>query len=297
MRASSARAIAPVWAQRIEAERQRDALLITGWGHISNPLSSQQAPAENRSKLDLLQRLRRYALRHLDQPHEREDAGVYQFADAADDDKLIAFVNEFGPVSGKVIEFKPESNGTWTVTVKESLKNLRGEQKQFAALVQIVQQVNRNGRADFGILGRLLADLEMNMDQTYDWFRAMEDMVSKGLMTTKSADLLPMAHSMLCVFFNRHQPKLFPVDGQIVQLPDVQPEGIQDALYFQLRQDYLAQREIGTCLHCGGHFPVYKRGTRGCSETCRRALRNQAYWSKKKETINAARRGKNQGEE
>ena len=100
MKTYSLRAITPVWAQRIEVERKKDALLITGWGHIPNPLSPQQVPSEQRSKLDILQGLRRYALRHLGQP--REPAGVYQFADATDDEKLIAFVQEFGPVTVKL---------------------------------------------------------------------------------------------------------------------------------------------------------------------------------------------------
>jgi hypothetical protein len=282
--------ISPVWAQRIEVERQRDMLLITGWGHISNPLSMQRVPKENRSKLDILQRLRRYALRHVDST--REDAGVYQFADAADDDKLTAFVKKLGPVNGETMEYKPESGGTWTVMVKETLKNLRREQKQFSGLVQIVQQVNRSAHADFDALCRLLADLEIDTTKPYDFFRMAETLLAGSRIPAKSADLLPTAHQALCNFFNYHPPKLFPVDGEIVELPDVRPEGIQDALYFQLRLDYLAPRAIGTCQNCGGHFPVFKRGTRACGDACSRALRNNAYWSTHKESINRKRRGK-----
>jgi hypothetical protein len=290
VRSSRQTAITPVWAQRIEVERRSDALLITGWGHIPNPLSSQRVPPEKRSKLDILQGLRRYALRQLGQP--RDSAGVYQFADCTSDDKLIAFAQEFGPVCGTIKEFKPESNGLWTLTVRETLKNLRHEQKQFAALVGIVQQVNRNAHADFGVLGHLLTNLEMDMAKTYDWFRAMEDLASQGLITSKSADLLPMAHSTLCLFFNNHPPKLVPVDGEVMELPDVDFTGIRNAIYYQLRRDYLAQREIGTCLECGNHFSVFKHGSRGCSDPCRRALRNRTYWSKHKQTINRKRRTK-----
>ena len=151
MQSYSLRAITPVWAQRIEVERRKDALRITGWGHIPNPLSPQQVPPALHSKLDILQGLRRYALRHLGQP--REPAGVYQFADATDDDKLIAFVKEFGPVSGRFLGFI--SSGTWDVRVQQPMENLRREQKQFTEMVQIIQQVNRNGRADFAELRRL----------------------------------------------------------------------------------------------------------------------------------------------
>jgi hypothetical protein len=283
------RAITPVWAQRIEVERKKDALLITGWGHISNPFSPQQVPAELRSKLDILQGLRRYALRHLGQPCE--PAGVYQFADATDDEKLIAFVTEFGPVSGKFLGF--ERAATWDIKVKETLASLRREQRIFRTMVQIVQQVNRNGRADFDALRRLLNALRIEVLDPE--VRALEDIASVSPNATKDADLIPMAHQTLCILFNSHLPRLFPIDGEVIELPSVDFTGIRDALYFQLRLDYLAQRTIGTCLNCGGHFTVFKRGTRGCKETCQRALRNQRYWNKSKATINAERREKKTG--
>ena len=94
---------------------------------------------------------------------------------------------------------------------------------------------------------------------------------------------------------NECPPRLIPFEGEVIELATVPDEGIRPAIYNVLRRDYLAQRAIGTCLHCGNHFPVYKRGTQGCSEPCRRALRNQKYWNKSKATINAERRGKGTG--
>jgi hypothetical protein len=292
VRSSSTRVITPVWAQQIEVERQDDALLITGWGHIPNPLSAQPVPKEKRPKLDILQRLRRYAVRHMGQSGENAD--VYQFADATDDEKLMAFAKQFGPVHGEVVECTPERTGHWTLTVKESLESLRHEQKQFALLVRIVQQVNRNEDADFETLARLLTSLEMDPAKSYDLVRQMAPKVMRGYFTTifSTADLLPMVHQVLCIFFSHYQPKPFWVDQKVIQLPDVDFTGIRDALYFQLRLDYLAHREIATCLECGHHFPVVRRGTRGCSEACRRALRNARYWDKSKKAINAGRRGK-----
>ena len=127
------RAITPVWAQRIEVERRKDALLITGWGHIPNPLSPQQVPSDQRSKLDILQGLRRYALRQLGQPHER--AGIYQFAHATDDEKLIAFVQEFGPVAGELLKMNYEGNDNWTLKFgslwKTSIVNRKSSRRWF----------------------------------------------------------------------------------------------------------------------------------------------------------------------
>jgi len=44
------------------------------------------------------------------------------------------------------------------------------------------------------------------------------------------------------------------------------PRGIRSVLYFELRLDYLAGRQVGKCQNCGGHFPILKRGARACSE-------------------------------
>ena len=116
-----------------------------------------------------------------------------------------------------------------------------------------------------------------------------------GPTPKKAASILPWAHKALCMLLNECPPKLVPFDGEVIELPIVPDEGIRDAIYWQLRRDYLAQRAIGNCLNCGGHFPIHKRGARACSETCRRALRNRKYWSKKKNTVNRNRREKSTG--
>jgi hypothetical protein len=110
--------------------------------------------------------------------------------------------------------------------------------------------------------------------------------------TDKKSAALFWSNLALCTVFNGYPSKLIPYNGEVFEMPEVDDKGIRNAIYWQLRRDYLAQRAIGTCLHCGSHFPVYKRGTQGCSEPCRRALRNQKYWSKSKATINADRREK-----
>jgi hypothetical protein len=160
-------------------------------------------------------------------------------------------------------------------------------------MVQIMQQVNRNGLANFDALRRLLNELRIEILDPE--LRALEEIANISPNATKDADLIPMAHQTLCNLFNTCPPRLVPIDGEAIELPRVDFTGIRDALYFQLRLVYLAQRTIGTCLNCGGHFTVFKRGTPGCRETCNRALRNQRYWNKSKDTINAERREKKTG--
>jgi len=282
------RLITPVWAQQIEVERQAETLLVTGWGRIPDPIDAREIEPVQISRLDIFQRFHRYVLRHLGET-QKSDAGVYQFADAHDDEKLIAFVKEFGPVWGEVRSTKYEENGTFTLTVAQSMRRLRNEQREFAATAKLLQQVNRNSQADSAIMTDVMIDIHLPA-----YRRIMIDnfLSTDGPIEKKTGSVLPWAHRALCMVLNNYPPKLVPFNGDVIELPDTGDEGIRNAIYYQLRRDYLAQRTIGTCLNCGGHFSVYKRGTRGCSESCRRALRNQRYWSKHKKSVNRSRRKK-----
>ena len=283
------RVITPVWAQQIEVERQGETLLVTGWGRIPDPIDAREVEPGQISQLDIFQRFNRYVLRHLGEKQKPEDAGVYQFADADNDEKLIAFVKEFGPVWGDVRFSKYEGNGTCTLTVAQSVRRLRNEQEKFAATAKLLQQVNRNSQADSGIMTATMLDIHIPAF----WQIMIDNFLSTvGSVAKKTESVLPWAHLALCMVLNDYPPRLVPLNGEVIELVCTSDEGIRYAIYYQLRRDYLAQRTIGTCLNCGGHFSVYKRGTRGCSESCRRALRNQRYWNKHKKAVNRNRRKK-----
>lgn len=287
MKQPKLRVITPVWAQQIEVKRQGNTLLVTGWGRIPAPVDAQDVRPEQVSKLEIFQRFHNYVLRNLSEKQATEDAGVYQFADATTDEKLIAFVEEFGPVWGKVRSSKYEENGTITLTVAQSMEWLRDEQNQFAAITKILQQVNQNSQADAKIIVAQM--FEVSWLSGYALALTSNCQYPDG-PADKEAPALFWANRALCMVLNGYPPKLVPYKGEVFEMPDMSEEGIRNAIYWQLRRDYLAQRAIGNCLNCNGHFPIYKRGARACSESCRRALRNQKYWSKKKNTVNRNRR-------
>ena len=297
MKQAKLRAIAPVWAQRIEVEKQRDVLLITGWGRISGPIDTRELDESRSSKLDLLKRFHRYVLSHLNRKGATGDAGVYQFSDATDDEKLVAFCQEFGPVWGEVRSRNYEAHGTYTLTVAQGIKQLRKEQRKFAATVRLLQQVNQAGKASLSAMFDAMSDLGIIDPKVLSaaWVLSEGLFLSARSGAEKVAPLPPLAHMMFCQLLNDVPPKLAPLNGEVIELPYTHDEGIRNALYYPLRRDYQAQREIGTCLHCGGHFAVFKHGARGCSQTCRAALRNQKYWSENKETVNRNRRKKRTG--
>ena len=293
MKQPKLKVVTPVWAQHIEVVRHVDILFVTGWGRVHIPYDAKLIAPEKFSQMDIFQRFHRYALRQLSKRDTSGDAGVYQFADATTDEKLIAFVQEFGPVWGVVDFTKYEENGTTTIIVAQTMESLRDEQKTFAAVAKILQQVNRNSQADAEIIKAQMFEIP--------WLTPYGYILSGGYQyggpTDKKSAALYWANLALCLVFNGYPPKLIPYNGEVFEMPEISDEGIRNAIYWQLRRDYLAQRAIGTCLHCGNHFPVYKRGTHGCSEPCRRALRNQKYWNKSKATINAERREKRTGGE
>jgi hypothetical protein len=285
--------LTPVWAQQIEVKRQGDTLLVAGWGRIPYAIDEQDVGSEHVSKLDIFKRFHNYVLRNLAAERRAAgDAGVYQFADANTDEKLIAFVEEFGPVWGKVRTSKWEENGTMTLVVAQSMEKLRNEQKRFAAVAKILQQVNRNSQADAEIIATQMDEVSFLVGYALALRGNLQ--YPDGPMD-KETPALFWANRALCMVLNGYPSRLVPCKGEVFEMPDMNDEGIRNAIYWQLRRDYLAQRAIGNCLNCGGHFPIYKRGARACSESCRRALRNQKYWNKKKNTVNRARRKKRTG--
>jgi hypothetical protein len=277
--------------------------------------------AEQFPKWDLLEQFRRDTLRHLSNRSGATEAGIYQFADATDDQKLLAFVGKFGPIWGRVMEM--QTDGLFkaqTIIVQQELAHLRWQRAKYTAAVRLLKQVNRSGRANpkemtlamMGIypvpwgfmpkngvpeaIAKLAVPTEPGMtrpseDCPWLWSMLAVYELVRGKEEGKIERMRECGHRVLCQLFGEFPPILVPVQGrQPLEMPRIVPEGIAHVLYFRLRLDYLAGRAFGTCQNCGGQFPILKRGARACGETCRRALRNQRYWNRNKKVINRRRR-------
>ena len=72
-----------------------------------------------------------------------------------------------------------------------------------------------------------------------------------------------LARQVLCDLLNRHSPVLVPVEREVIELLATPNEGTVGALYFQLRRDFLANRQIGIYLNCRSQFSVLRYGTKG----------------------------------
>jgi hypothetical protein len=322
-------AVTPVWAQQIQVERRKDSLLITGWNHFLFHLDGRVVDPVHLPKLDLLAKLRHYMLRNLKhRAEEAQDVGFYQFTEATDDEKLISFVESFGPFWGRIVEREgADEFMAPKLIVRQDLAELRWHQSRFAAAVRLLRELNRREApqkmADAwremiiammtiypvpsaympkkGVPAAIakLAALNkpgtiMSTEQPWLWsYLALAELASDK-SEGRAGRIMEYAHRALCNLLNERPLMLIPAEGTMpVEMPCLQAQGIAGALYYRLRLDYLAGREVGTCLNCGCHFPVKKRGTRGCTPRCRRALKNFRYWSSNSKKINKDRRQKN----
>ena len=139
-------AVTPVWAQQIQVERQQDALLVTGWGHLPLHIDARMVDPTQLPSLDLLTKFRHYMLNNLKQRREEaQDVGFYQFTEATDDEKLISFVESFGPFWGEVVEREgADLFMAQKLTVRQDLAALRQQQARFAAAVRLLRELNRS---------------------------------------------------------------------------------------------------------------------------------------------------------
>ena len=311
----------PVWAQVIEVKREDDALLVRGWGHIPFHMSAGDVEPQQIAGIDLLEQFRRSALTRLSAKKGDNAAGIYQFADATDDDKIIAFVKEFGPIAGRVLHDEVDSEfGTKTLTVREEVAQLSRHHKIFCAATDLLGELNRNGRADPKVIVNAMMtiypapklflpqDLPTEIDNLtvparpgtspdvfnpWTWsMLAVRELIEDS--TNARQRIVGYGHHALCQLLNCFPLSLVPADGrQPIELPKIKREGIIDSLYYKLRLDYLAQRQLGVCLNCNGHFPIMRRGARACGDECARVLRNRKYWEKNHKKLNKKRTKKN----
>ena len=322
-------AVTPIWAQQIQVERRGEALFVTGWGHLPFHIDGRMVDPAHLSRLDLLTKFRHYMLKNLKQrAEEAQEVGFYQFTEATDDEKLISFVESFGPFWGKVVEresgdlFRAEK-----ITVRQDLAELRKQQARFAAAVRLLREINRSEPPGDMIaawkemivsmmtiypvpvahmpkkgvpaaIARLatatMPGTTLSAEHPWIWSYLTVSELASGRSDGRTERIMECAHRTLCNLLNEQPLVLTPANGSMpVEMPRLLPQGIAGAVYFKLRLDYLAGRELRTCLKCGNHFPVERRGMRWCSKECGRAAKNLKYWSLNSQDINRKRRQRN----
>ena len=303
--------------------------MVTGWGHLPFHIDGRMVDPAQLSRLDLLAKFRHYMLKNLKQRgDEALDVGFYQFTEATDDEKLISFVESFGPFWGQIV--KREDADVFmaqTITVRQELADLRWQQARFAAAVRLLRELNRSEQPSDMVatlremiiammtiypvplvympkkgvpaaIAKLAVPTQpgtiMSAEQPWLWSYLTVCELASSQSEGRGERIIECAHRTLCNLLNEQPLMLIPANGCMpVEMPRLLPQGIAGALYYRLRLDYLAGRELRTCLNCGSHFPVERRGTRWCSKRCGRAAKNLKYWDKCGQQINRKRRQRN----
>ncbi|WP_263375553.1 hypothetical protein [Granulicella aggregans] len=240
--------------------------------------------------MDIFRHFRGYAVAHLGKDDPYFDGGVYEFAAADNDQKLVAFCEKFGPVCGDLLSLEYQGRGAFKLVVDQSLVQLRRERDRFFAAVRLLNQIRKGADADLNLTKEAIGNIRIDDDGTFGMVRFWDKLSAQVRPENdKFASLMLLAEHALCDLLNECPLKSVPLGGRLFDLPYTEDSGIRSALYHTLRCDYYARRQIGTCLNCGTHFAVTRRGTRGCSQGCRTAIRNREYWERHKAEINAGR--------
>lgn len=291
----------PIWAPKISVRETHGALFVTGErrrpDHLVRPafvtsdVKEAQAPVNNEP--DLLLRF----------------ASAFQKAD------LLNFVSQVGPVWGRVVRHKIGRNGTETVVVKQSWRELERLRDQFLVMTHIISKLKRSSELTDDDFERLFLEwsalsslsrrrngrIKVRLGQGITMALSERGPVFSSSLSSDRAEAtreftLCLAHWEICRLLNQHAPLVTYFDGREVrEVPANRREGILSALYYMLRRVYLGSGSmIAACAKCNTIFKVMRKDQTCCSRRCSHQHRNLKDYYKRgkhrrKELVAAAR--------
>jgi hypothetical protein len=268
----------------LDVKRVGDSLEVTGlfptYGEREAPsdlLSGYQNARKNRS---------------IGKQSAGKDSPHIRFANADTDDKLIAFVGQFGPVVADNVKVGGEP--PLTVVAMQDMKELRNERTIYRAALTLMTSMTPP------IFDYAEAQLQIQTiaDHIVDWprqwkreslerkaeplWRLGADSLErvKRLSHGRPDRLLPPelgARIVICELVNIFRPLLFP---NALELNASIRHGIRPLLYAVLRREFLNQRDTTVCAnsHCRDFFEVERAGQQFCTPECSRRQRQRDYW-------------------
>jgi hypothetical protein len=284
--------IVPVWADEFSVQFGPDGdYLITTEDGVFPTLAAEE------NSLGLLDFMKSY----YEAPRRTRETSrglpYLRFTNATDEEKLLQFLKEFGPVHAQT-----RSGGLGLVTAVQSRSVLRAEQEVFAAARELVSVVNdladfsrewaerdlcarppRIERSEQSLISKIAPILKRlhgamsDAIETSDSYKLpneeWKELVGKAFwdsVQTCDVDNLSKAHRVLCEIFNAFPPKLFFAGGDVIEAPELALTGIRPLLYFMLREIYLLKVRIRRCQRedCGHFFIPDRINGDYCSVRC-----------------------------
>ena len=308
----------PTWAAKINVRLDAETLVVLGEGRKAMPVPAGQLTLGE----DMLRQYTEYS-RQWSEGRTGKRSPHIQFANASNDDELVAFVRRFGPIQadGSLME---RPNGM--IMARQDLPGLRRDHLMFKGAMKLVVGLGDddskevNGIAD-GLTEMFRAALEPGPTseihtapefRSCQWYGNTILRFANSLLVQGGPVLAPGQihlqsigdlHSMeairvrrigqlgLAVLLNSFAPELVPVGNRMMELPVYDPCRILPVLYFMLRQDVLRKQAIAICERpeCGAFFAVERAGSRFCSPECSQLQRQRDYWQRKGKEARAVR--------
>lgn len=254
-----------------------------------------------------------------------------EFANAQNDEDLIAFIRRFGPVAASEVNLvRYSGDGAEGLASREiingvqGLKELRHEQGIYRSCLRLLSELTRGEKvASLAVIRECASFIVPGVSQWLrDWnkecvsrdhknqgppfwqfrtenynallhFQAVTAFEPSGLA---GYDPFRAGHEVLCGILNAFPTTIeFLLERPIETVPyESLLYGVRPLLYLILRHEYLTQIGMDVCANpaCGRLFVIERLHQRFCDEDCSRRFRQRQYWANRGSRRRAQRRTK-----
>lgn len=300
---------------KLKTQRQGECIEVVG----RQPFQQRpQCPTDVVRQYDIARKARPIGKKSAakDSPHIR-------FANAHTEKKLIAFVQDFGPVVAKFVTQRSLKENGEPVGVQivglQNLEELRKERVVYAAAFNLVLLLNElssrpaeeQAKRALDPLYRSKEHMVAIADHVTGWPTQWrrEQFLSQNepawhfneaalkhiqdLSALEPNDFAPLygPSALLCTLLNVFRLKLFPT---VQETYASTYWGIRPLLYSILRRELLHSHETGICANsqCRQFFEIERSSQRYCSPECSQRQRQREHWQKRGSQRRSERRDK-----
>ena len=236
-----------------------------------------------------------------------------QFANADTDEKLVAFVEQFGPVvASSVSETRRSPGDVRILSADQNWEELRNERLLYRSALILLTELERGEKADVSVLWRCMSDIrdkvscwpvqwsreqklrEFNKEPHITWEFGREASRRVKLAAERRLSLgeriggnlvrpvVRSGHDVICELLNAFRPWVYRWEDKPTEAPHRDLRyGIRPILYSILRMEYLRPGSLAICANaqCLDAFVIDRAGQRFCSKKCSRHQRQGEYWA------------------
>lgn len=312
-----------VWGDKLEVREDGTSYLVKGLFPSLDADGSSDPQEENARSSDLIEEYLK-APKDWSKKHTGKHPPHVQFANADTDQKLMAFVKQFGPVVVKAIRVEDVEIGERVV--EQDIQELRNERNVYRAAMVLTSELGSDHERNAGVILDSIAKIAdglrkwplqlarerrmrhgqappaWHFDQ--ELLRYTEELATNSQIGSESRwewvdvfsssiGALNAGHRIICTLLNAFRTKVYRTAESTFEGPD--PDlgfGVRPLLYYILRRIYLGQNSIAICANekCCQVFEVERSDGRFCGPECSRLQRQRDYWTEKGKARRSERR-------